>query len=210
MVIKYYSDVCKACKALAPKYRKLAKDESFSTLPIVFAEIPLRNNNDFFEEVLKLKALPSVQVYGGGVLLDSFPCPPTMFSTLTRKVKHWVQERINPITLTLKDELSLSPPRASEFFASTDDDDVVPLQLSDSPRINIVPAQRASEFFAGTAEDDFPFQPSDLFMLEEKEEEECPRDSIVSAQRASEFFESAQDDDDVPLQLSDMFLMEDD
>jgi thiol-disulfide isomerase/thioredoxin len=175
VVIKYYSDVCKACKALAPKYRKLARDERFSTFPIIFAEISLRHNKDYFEEVLKLKALPWMQVYGGGVLLDSFPCPPTMFSALTRKVTHWVQEKINPITLTLKVEPS--PQRASEFFVEDDDD--IPLQLSD------------------------------MFMTED-EEEEMPRNNIVLAPRASEFFAGAEDDDDdIPLQLSDLFMMED-
>jgi hypothetical protein len=67
------------------------------------------HNKDSFEEVLKVKALPSMQVYGGGLWLDSFPCPPTMFSALTRKVLYWDQERINPITLTLTNQACNEP-----------------------------------------------------------------------------------------------------
>ena len=172
VVIKYYSVSCKACKALEPKFKKLASDShrsfAHSDLPVVFAQIPMTRNSDFFQHVLHLQALPSVQIYSADVLLDSFPCPPKMFSSLKQKVDHWVKLVVDPEGRTLSDAWSPDPTPVArptnEFFAHEDDD--IPLQISDLfmtddddadddyprsvhlPRNNIIPAPRASEFLA--------------------------------------------------------------
>ncbi|KAI2500481.1 hypothetical protein MHU86_13972 [Fragilaria crotonensis] len=214
VVIKYYSASCKACKALEPRFRKLARDNrgTLSHSPIVFAQIPLTHNNDFFQDVLQLQALPAIQIYSAGALMDSFACPPKMFTTLKQKVDHWKS--------TLAIDPNVNKRSANEYFAYGDDD--IPLQLSDMfmddddddqeqhmPRNNIISTPGASEFFA-SAHDDIPLQLSDMFMddNDDVQEEHVPRNNVIPTPGASEFFASAHDD--IPLQLSDMFMDDDD
>ena len=262
VVIKYYSVSCKACKALEPRFRKLARDNrgTLSHSPIVFAQIPLTHNTDFFQDVLHLQALPAIQIYKAGALMDSFACPPNMFSTLKRKVDYW--RSAHAVLPKITESLS------SEYFVQDDHD--IPLQLSDmfmdddddddggnvyeehAPRNNIIPSPGASEFFA-SAHDDIPLQLSDMFMNDDDDDDDdddnnddqeelsrtilsslihspthhdmvpcddnghgssglirdddAPRNNIIRTLGGSNEF-LARYGSDIPLQLSDLFLAE--
>ena len=155
----------------------------------------MTHNSDFFQNVLQLHALPAIQIYSRGLLLDSFACPPKMFSSLKHKVESSMQKQtIGPESTTLmRDTRSLNPTThdakvSNEFFAEADDDDI-PFQISDMfmtdddndddeyanvahlPRNNIIPVPGASEFFASSAHDDIPLQLSDMFMNDDDEDD---------------------------------------
>jgi thiol-disulfide isomerase/thioredoxin len=260
VVIKYYSTSCKACQALAPKYKAFVRNHNnrVSHLDdVVFAEMASKyhghnnkndNNNDnnkkknmdFFERDLQLTALPSIQIYSGGTLLESFACPPNMFPMFKRKVALWMDRRMQPGTpdkVLAQDSEGRSSVHHNhdtrgEFISGTNGiDGGIPLQLSDMfmmmddihdadednvPRNNIIPSHRSSEFFVSSVDDDdIPLQPSDLFMMMDDIDDADVGDlqiprNNIIPSHRSSEFFASSNDEDIPLQPSDLFILMDD
>jgi Thioredoxin len=192
VVIKYYSVSCKACQTLAPKFRKLVRDIESLDRSIIFAEMALTRNKNFLQETLKLQALPSIQIYTGEMLLDSFSCPPEKAAKLLQAMKYWILQGINSNSKGIHFPLhwdSLSPPSSfwerekimssrgnAEFFESEVSGDDVSSQIqqvddSVAPRNNVIASPGASEFVSITSDADIPLQLSDLFLLDDDEDE---------------------------------------
>jgi hypothetical protein len=152
----------------------------------------LTRNKNFLQETLKLQALPSIQIYTGEMLLDSFSCPPEKAAKLLQAMKYWILQGINSNSKGIHFPLhwdSLSPPSSfwerekimssrgnAEFFESEVSGDDVSSQIqqvddSVAPRNNVIASPGASEFFSITSDADIPLQLSDLFLLDDDEDE---------------------------------------
>mmetsp|Transcript_2996 Transcript_2996/g.7178 ORF Transcript_2996/g.7178 Transcript_2996/m.7178 type:complete len:685 (-) Transcript_2996:462-2516(-) len=102
IVLKVFAPWCKACKGLAPKFQRLVNDETYKTLPVVWADLNIQGNKDFVKTIGVL-ALPTVQLYaGGGLKVDTFPCGPSKVPTLKRKLIKLVNDHVDAKTRLLK------------------------------------------------------------------------------------------------------------
>jgi calmodulin len=93
VVMKVYAPWCRACKALAPKFSGLARDEALDHTPIVFAQFSVQHNKDFVKS-LGVLALPTVKFYVAGREVDTFACGPSKFPTLKRKLAALIGETV--------------------------------------------------------------------------------------------------------------------
>eukprot|EP00563_Minutocellus_polymorphus_P003938 CAMPEP_0181046284 /NCGR_PEP_ID=MMETSP1070-20121207/14263_1 /TAXON_ID=265543 /ORGANISM="Minutocellus polymorphus, Strain NH13" /LENGTH=607 /DNA_ID=CAMNT_0023124877 /DNA_START=96 /DNA_END=1919 /DNA_ORIENTATION=- len=110
IVIKFFADHCQACKVLAPKYLAVKNDKQLGGLPIVWAEYKsTRVNKDFFR-ALGVISLPTVHFYDGSRgLVENFPCGPTRIPLLKKKLATFLNNRVDPDTLKLKEVVETAP-----------------------------------------------------------------------------------------------------
>eukprot|EP00522_Entomoneis_paludosa_P005427 CAMPEP_0172473534 /NCGR_PEP_ID=MMETSP1065-20121228/68903_1 /TAXON_ID=265537 /ORGANISM="Amphiprora paludosa, Strain CCMP125" /LENGTH=660 /DNA_ID=CAMNT_0013231709 /DNA_START=550 /DNA_END=2532 /DNA_ORIENTATION=+ len=101
VVLKVYAPWCRACKGLAPKFLSVVKDEKYKELPIVWAQLTIQHNKDFVKSIGVI-ALPTIQFYVGGHISDTFPCGPSKFPILKRKLAQLVNTNVDPDTLLVK------------------------------------------------------------------------------------------------------------
>jgi len=94
IILKLFAPWCRACKALAPKFIMIKKDEKLQNIPIIFAEMSAVGNKEFLKN-LGVLALPSVQFYAGSEIVESFPCGPSKVSVLRKKLIIFINERID-------------------------------------------------------------------------------------------------------------------
>ena len=83
VVIKFYASWCRACKAMAPKFTRLADDWP----EIEFYEILFDNNKKLCKE-LQIKVLPYMEIVAGEAgKVESFTCGPSKISLLVSKLE---------------------------------------------------------------------------------------------------------------------------
>jgi thiol-disulfide isomerase/thioredoxin len=66
VVVCFYAHWCRACKAVQPMFRKLAREHSFSSsssLPVKFVRVPLTPTNGFLHDGLGVPSLPYAHIY---------------------------------------------------------------------------------------------------------------------------------------------------
>ena len=105
VVIKFFAGYCRACKALEPLFLAVKEDQQLANLPIVWAEYQSqRTNKDLFQK-LSVVALPTVQMYDGARgVVENFPCGPAKIPLLKQKLAQFLNTRVDPETLQLKQE----------------------------------------------------------------------------------------------------------
>ena len=96
-----YAPWCRACKGLEPKFIQVAQDKQYADLPMVFCQLSIQHNKGFVKE-LGVLALPTVQFYVGGTLADNFPCGPSKFPLLKRKLATLVNDHVDVETNAIK------------------------------------------------------------------------------------------------------------
>jgi Ca2+-binding EF-hand superfamily protein/thiol-disulfide isomerase/thioredoxin len=101
VVLKVYAPWCRACKALEAKFLQVRHDPKYSNLPIVWADLTIQHNKEFIKQ-LGVLALPTVQFYVQGRLIDTFPCGPSKVPILKRKLASTVNTHVDPGTMQLK------------------------------------------------------------------------------------------------------------
>ena len=101
MVLKVFAPWCRACKGLEPKYQQIANDNQYADLPIKFTTMSIQNNKDYIKSIGVL-ALPTVQFYKRGKLVDNFPCGPSKVPIMKKKLAELVNTSIDPTTRKLK------------------------------------------------------------------------------------------------------------
>lgn len=108
VVLKFFAPWCRACKAMSPKFVRVADDDMCKDMPVVFAEMSIQHNKEFVKEIGVL-ALPTVQFYVGGSLHDSFACGPSKVVIMKRKLKALFKECVNAETKQLKPTTETEP-----------------------------------------------------------------------------------------------------
>ena len=103
LVIKVYSPVCRACKALEPKFIKLKNDFAKENVPVVFAEMSSFHTTDLIRD-LDIHALPTVQLYVAGELQSNVECAPSKVPQLKEEMIQLVKENVDFTTRALKKE----------------------------------------------------------------------------------------------------------
>ena len=101
IVLKLFAPWCRACKGLHPKFLAITQDDKYKPLPLVWAQLSVQHNKEFIKSI-GVMALPTVQFYIGGTLLDTFPCGPSKVPILKRKLAQVVNEHVDPGTLQVK------------------------------------------------------------------------------------------------------------
>jgi len=83
VVIKVYASWCRACKAMAPKYQRIAEDWP----DVEFCDILFDNNKNLCKS-LGIKVLPYVEIIAGGKgKVEGFSCGPSKVSQLQEKLE---------------------------------------------------------------------------------------------------------------------------
>ena len=103
IVLRVFSPWCKSCKALAPKFQALAKENA--NLPITWISLAFsKENKHLVRSELGVNAVPYVLLYAeDGELIDSFRCGPTKVGTILRpKLADLIDNHIDLSTRTLK------------------------------------------------------------------------------------------------------------
>lgn len=110
VVLKVFAPWCRACKGLDPKFVQLSRDPAYGgilsstttdvasdassnsddsssnkPLPIQWASLNIQHNKAFVQS-LGVLALPTIQFYVAGQLVDTFPCGPSKVPMLKRKL----------------------------------------------------------------------------------------------------------------------------
>lgn len=89
-------------KGLEPKFVAVSKDEKYSNLPLLFAQMTVQDSKDYIKS-LGILALPSVQIYTGtDGLVENFPCGPSKIPILKKKIAQVVNSNVDSNTLQLK------------------------------------------------------------------------------------------------------------
>lgn len=70
-------------------------------MPIAFASMSIQNNKDYIKSIGVL-ALPTVQMYKRGKLVDNFPCGPSKVPILKTKLADLIAKSVDPETLLLR------------------------------------------------------------------------------------------------------------
>lgn len=86
---------------LEPKFAKIAQDHDDPNLPLVFADLSIKDNKEFVQSIGVL-ALPTVQFYVGESLKDTFPCGPSRLPILKRKLAQLIEDHVDETTGQLK------------------------------------------------------------------------------------------------------------
>jgi calmodulin len=90
VILKVFAPWCRACKGLEPKFVQLSREfttalDTVTPLPIEWASLTIQHNKAFVQR-LGVLALPTIQFYVGGQLVDTFPCGPSKVPMLKRKL----------------------------------------------------------------------------------------------------------------------------
>mmetsp|Transcript_15418 Transcript_15418/g.22129 ORF Transcript_15418/g.22129 Transcript_15418/m.22129 type:complete len:632 (+) Transcript_15418:105-2000(+) len=102
VIVKFFAPWCRACKGLAPKYLAIVHRDEYKNMPIIWAEMTIQGNKDYVKS-LGVLALPSMQFYAGTEgIVENFPCGPSKVPILRAKLKKLVEDKVDPVTLTLK------------------------------------------------------------------------------------------------------------
>mmetsp|Transcript_27425 Transcript_27425/g.69779 ORF Transcript_27425/g.69779 Transcript_27425/m.69779 type:complete len:239 (+) Transcript_27425:2-718(+) len=80
-VVKFGISGCRGCMGLAPKYERLARDWPEAD----FFVIDYKQNGRTFKD-LGVRVLPHMHIIRGGILRDSFLCPPSKISRLEEAI----------------------------------------------------------------------------------------------------------------------------
>eukprot|EP00316_Scyphosphaera_apsteinii_P025131 CAMPEP_0119339946 /NCGR_PEP_ID=MMETSP1333-20130426/99371_1 /TAXON_ID=418940 /ORGANISM="Scyphosphaera apsteinii, Strain RCC1455" /LENGTH=148 /DNA_ID=CAMNT_0007351583 /DNA_START=158 /DNA_END=604 /DNA_ORIENTATION=- len=95
VVIKFFASWCRACKAMAPKYKKVAQVRSKNSTA-EFYEIMFDNNKALCKK-LRIKVLPYIQIVAGGEgIVDSFTCGPSKIALLSERLEKYIQSEGHP------------------------------------------------------------------------------------------------------------------
>lgn len=63
VVVRFYAEWCKACKAIRPSYNRIANVYNKENIPVKFVEVPLTKENAFLHQGLGVPSLPFGHIY---------------------------------------------------------------------------------------------------------------------------------------------------
>lgn len=130
VIMKVFAPWCRACKGLEPKFLQISKGEELKDKPIVFCSLTIQDNKAYVKSIGVL-ALPTVQFYKNGQLVDNFPCGPSKVPILKRKLSDLVERSVDPATGLVK---SSGAPKGDALVAEkpAGTDAVAPATASES------------------------------------------------------------------------------
>lgn len=95
VVIKFYAGWCRACKAMAPKFARMADDFP----DVEFHEILFEENKKLCKK-LGIRVLPFMEIVDGSRgKIDSFTCGPSKIGMLVDKVEGTIAAHDNGVAL---------------------------------------------------------------------------------------------------------------
>ena len=97
VVLKVFAPWCRACKGLEPKFVQISREPEYapsSKLPILYGSLSIQHNKAFVQS-LGVLALPTIQFYVAGQLIDTFPCGPSKVPILRRKLSQLINDHVS-------------------------------------------------------------------------------------------------------------------
>jgi calmodulin len=102
VILKVFAPWCRACKGLEPKFLQVSREPEYTAnVPILWANLSIQHNKAFVQG-LGVLALPTIQFYVGGKLLDTFPCGPSKVPIFKRKLSALIADHVDTATGQLK------------------------------------------------------------------------------------------------------------
>lgn len=104
VILKVFAPWCRACKGLESKFLQISRETEYapsSKLPIIYASLSIQHNKAFVQS-LGVLALPTIQFYVAGQLIDTFPCGPSKVPILRRKLTQLIHDHVDVTLGTLK------------------------------------------------------------------------------------------------------------
>lgn len=81
LVLKHFIPYCRACKAVEPKFARL----SITRPDVVFVNVDISVARDM-KQALDIRAVPSITMHMGELVVENFTCGPSKFSAVVEKV----------------------------------------------------------------------------------------------------------------------------
>jgi calmodulin len=104
VILKVFAPWCRACKGLESKFVQISREPEYApsaSLPIIYASLSIQHNKAFVQS-LGVLALPTIQFYVAGQLIDTFPCGPSKVPILRRKLTQLINDHVDPTTGCIK------------------------------------------------------------------------------------------------------------
>ena len=104
VIIKVFAPWCRACKGLESKFLQISRETEYapsSNLPIIYASLSIQHNKAFVQS-LGVLALPTIQFYVAGQLIDTFPCGPSKVPIFRRKLTQLIHDHVDVALGALK------------------------------------------------------------------------------------------------------------
>ena len=105
VIVKVFAPWCRACKGLESKFIQISRETEYApsaNLPIIYASLSIQHNKAFVQS-LGVLALPTIQFYVAGQLIDTFPCGPSKVPILRRKLTQLIHDHVDVTLGTLKE-----------------------------------------------------------------------------------------------------------
>lgn len=91
VVLKHFAPWCKTCQKLGPRFKGLARNPKYADAPIIFADLDISDNKRF-QSSLGVVALPTIQFYANGEIVETFAAGPTAWPKLGTKIDTFVRK----------------------------------------------------------------------------------------------------------------------
>jgi calmodulin len=120
VVLKVFAPWCRACKGLEPKFVQMSREPEYapsSKLPILYASLSIQHNKAFVQS-LGVLALPTIQFYVAGQLIDTFPCGPSKVPILRRKLSQLINDHVDESGALKEGSMEQAAALAEEAAAS--------------------------------------------------------------------------------------------
>jgi calmodulin len=120
VVLKVFAPWCRACKGLEPKFVQMSREAEYapsSKLPIIYASLSIQHNKAFVQS-LGVLALPTIQFYVAGQLIDTFPCGPSKVPILRRKLSQLISDHVDESGALKEGSMEQAAALAEETAAS--------------------------------------------------------------------------------------------
>lgn len=135
VVLKHFAPWCKTCQRLGPRFKGLARNPKYADAPIIFAELDISDNKRF-QSSLGVVALPTLQFYANGEIVETFAAGPTAWPKLGTKIDAFVRK-------STTEERTVKP--ASDVVEEVEEAD----EGEEAPNEAIVAAQKLLPILGG-------------------------------------------------------------
>ena len=122
---------------LEPRFNGLVKNTKFKDVPIIFADLSCSENQPLIKS-LGVVALPTLQFYANGKVVDTFPAGPKALPTVTKKLDQFISQNLSDDG-TVKSASEIISAQDQVKKESSEDEAVLTLIMNQKPKLEAIP-----------------------------------------------------------------------